>query len=275
MTSLAAIWPLDKDFDFHGDTIRYRVQGTGPDLLLVHGTPFSSYVWHRILPTIAEHWRVHVFDLLGYGQSTMRDGQDVSLGVQNEVLAGLMAHLGLNRPAVVAHDFGGATTLRAHLLNGIDVAQMLLIDPVAIRPWGSPFVQHVAQHETAFQGIPAYIHEAMVARYLRGAIHRPISDAELEPYMAPWLGPKGQPAFYRQIAQMDQRYTDEIEAALPRIRCPVSILWGEADEWIPVAQGRKLQAMIPAARLRTVPRAGHLMQEDAPEAIIAAIRELR
>ena len=151
---------------------------------------------------------------------------------------------------------------------------MLLIDPVAIRPWGSPFVQHVARHEAAFQGIPGCIHEAMVARYLRGAIHRPISDTELEPYMAPWFGPVGQRAFYRQIAQMDQRYTDEIEAALGGIRCPVGILWGEADAWIPVEQGRKLQAMIPGSRLRTVPQSGHLMQEDAPEAIITAIGEL-
>lgn len=98
MGSLAAAWPLDRGFGFRGDTIRYRVQGDGPDLLLVHGTPFSSYVWHRILPAIAAAWRVHVFDLLGYGQSTMRDGQDVSLGIQNEVLASLFAHLGLKKP---------------------------------------------------------------------------------------------------------------------------------------------------------------------------------
>jgi pimeloyl-ACP methyl ester carboxylesterase len=271
---LAGIWPLDRSFDFRGDTIRYRIEGSGPDLLMVHGTPFSSYVWHRVLPAIASRWRVHIFDLLGYGQSTMRDGQDVSLGIQNQGLAAFLAHLDLQRPSVVAHDFGGATTLRAHLLNGAEFAQMLLIDPVAIRPWGSPFVRHVARHEAAFQGIPAYIHEAMVARYLRRAMFRHLSDEALEPYVSPWLGPVGQPAFYRQIAQMDQRYTDAIEPLLTRIRCPVSILWGEADEWIPVAQGHRLHGMIPDSRLRTVPAAGHLVQEDAPEAIIAAIGEL-
>jgi pimeloyl-ACP methyl ester carboxylesterase len=85
----------------------------------------------------------------------------------------------------------------------------------------------------------------------------------------------GQPAFYRQIAQMDQCYTDEIEDALPAIRCPVTILWGENDEWIPVAQGRRLQSMIPGSTLKTVPQCGHLMQEDAPGAIISAIGQLR
>ena len=269
-----ADWNLDRSFDFRGEAVRYRVVGNGPNLLLVHGTPFSSYVWHRILPEISRRWRVHLFDLLGYGQSAMREGQDVSLGIQNKVLAAFLAHLGLERPVVVAHDFGGATGLRAHLFDGCEFARMLLIDPVAIRPWGSPFVKHVRRHEAAFQGIPGYIHEAMVARYLRGATVRGMPDAELAPYVAPWLGPVGQPAFYRQIAQMDERYTDEIESRLNRMRCPVTILWGEEDGWIPVGQGPKLQAMIPGSQLRLVANAGHLVQEDAPEAIVAAIYEL-
>ena len=275
MPALAHAWPLARSFDFSGDKVRYRSEGSGPDLVLVHGTPFSSYVWHHILPKIVAHWRVHVFDLLGYGQSAMREGQDVSLGIQNKVLGAFLAHLDLETPSIVAHDFGGATTLRAHLLDGIEFAQMLLVDPVAIRPWGSSFVQHVARHEAAFLGMPAYIHEAMVARYLRGAMFKAMTDEVLAPYVAPWLGAEGQPAFYRQIAQMDQHYTDEIEPRLATIRCPVSILWGEEDQWIPLAQGRKLQAMIPGSRVDTIPSAGHLVQEDAPDAIVAAIGALR
>ena len=115
----------------------------------------------------------------------------------------------------------------------------------------------------------------MVARYLRGAIVRDMAESELAPYIAPWLGPVGEPAFYRQIAQMDERYTDEIEARLDRIRCPVTILWGEEDQWIPAVQGMNLQAKIPGSRLRLVAKAGHLVQEDAPEAIVAAIYDLR
>ncbi len=50
-----------------------------------------------------------LFDLLGYGQSEQRDQQDVSLGVQNELLAELLDHWRLERPEVVGHDFGGTT----------------------------------------------------------------------------------------------------------------------------------------------------------------------
>ena len=101
-----------------------------------------------------------------------------------------------------------------------------------------------------------------------------MTQTELAPYIAPWLGPTGQPAFYRQVAQMDERYGDEIEARLDRIRCPVTIPWGEEDQWIPAAQGTHLRAKIPGSSLRLVAKAGHLMQEDAPEAIVAALYEL-
>ena len=264
-------WPLDRSYSFNGQTVRYAIHGEGPPLVFVHGTPFSSYVWHRIAPHFSTSHRVHYFDLLGYGQSEQAAGQDVSLGVQNQLLAELLEHWGLERPDVVAHDFGGATALRTHLLNGKDYRSLTLIDPVALSPWGSPFVQHVRQHEQAFSGVPDYIQQAIVPAYIRGAIHRKIADSELAPYVQPWLGATGQAAFYRQIAQMDERYTAEVAALYPSIRCPTQILWGEEDQWIPIERGRQLQQLIPGSRFQAVPNAGHLLQEDAPEAIIAAL----
>jgi pimeloyl-ACP methyl ester carboxylesterase len=46
---------------------------------------------------------------------------------------------------------------------------------------------------------------------------------------------------------------------------------GEADQWIPIERGRALHKMIPGALFHPVPNAGHLVQEDAPEAIVAAV----
>lgn len=263
-------WRLRRTFVFQGQSVAYDIFGQGEPVLLIHGTPFSSYVWRSIARELARGFQVHVFDLLGYGQSEKAEGQDVSLGVQNQVLAELMRHWGLERPKVIAHDFGGATALRAHLLNGCDYEKLLLVDPVAVRPWGSPFVQHIRKHEAAFAGVPDYLQRAILQAYIRGAISRPISDAELEPYLAPWLGPVGQPAFYRQIAQMDLKYTDSVQGRYGETRCPVKLLWGTEDRWIPVERGRELAAMIPACELTEIPGSGHLMQEDAPEAILAA-----
>jgi pimeloyl-ACP methyl ester carboxylesterase len=77
-------------------------------------------------------------------------------------------------------------------------------------------------------------------------------------------------AFYRQIAQMDQRYTDEVQGSYGRLRCPVRLLWGVEDRWIPIERGRELAGLLPSCPLIEVPDCGHLMQEDAPEAVVAA-----
>lgn len=267
--------PVDHVFDFEGQAVHYGVIGEGAPLVLVHGTPFSSQVWRRIAPIAARSRRVHYFDLLGYGASEMRDGQDVSLGVQNRVLAALIGYWSADwngaLPDVLAHDFGGATSLRAALLNGCAYRSLMLVDPVAVAPWGSPFVAHVRQHEAAFAGVPPYMHQAMLDAYLQGAAHRKLSEETLCVYTQPWTGEKGQAAFYRQIAQMDQRFTDEIETRYGAVRCPVQLLWGERDAWIPIGRGEELARRLTGGSLIRVAEAGHLVQDDAPEAIVAAL----
>lgn len=241
----------------------------------MHGTPFSSQVWRRIAPWLARRRQVCFFDLLGYGQSEKRAGQDVSLGVQTLVLAEMLRHWSLERPEIVAHDFGGATVLRGHYLQGLRYRRLTLIDPAALAPWGSPFVQHVRRHEEAFSGLPDYAHEALLKAYLQGASFRGLSDEALEIYAAPWRGTEGHAAFYRQITQMDVKYTNEIEPLYGALDCPAQILWGEEDRWIPIATGERLANALTRGRLLRVPGAGHLVQDDAPEAIVAAILDER
>jgi pimeloyl-ACP methyl ester carboxylesterase len=262
---------LDQRHRFEGQDVAWGRTGHGPPLVLIHGTPFSSQVWRKIAPLLASHWTVYYFDLLGYGQSEMCSGQDVSLGVQNKVLASLFAMWGLSRPDVLCHDFGGATALRGYFVDGLRYASLTIFDAVALAPWGSPFVTHVRQHEAAFAGLPPYAHDALLGAYLQGAAYRTLREDALEIYMSPWQGAVGQAAFYRQIAQMDQRFTDEIEDRYTRLDCPVAVLWGEQDAWIPVAQGDALAGLISDRPLLRIKDAGHLMQEDAPEAIVAVM----
>ena len=265
------MWNLSKTFDFHGQEVRYDVQGEGEPIVLVHGTPWSSFCWRNLIPHLAQSWKVHYFDLLGYGQSEKRDGQDVSLAVQNDLLAALLEFWNLASPTVIAHDFGGATTLRAHLLNERDFRKIVLIDPVAVSPWGSEFFAHVNQHEEVFAALPDYIHEAVVAAYVKGAMYTPMPEETLEGISRPWLGERGRRAFYRQIAQADQRYTDEVQPLYSQIERPVLLIWGEEDTWIPIKRGRKLHEMIPTSQFVPVARAGHLVQEDAMDVLIEAI----
>lgn len=251
-------WKLGREYGSSQGAVRYEVFGTGSPLVLVHGTPFSSYVWRKVVPALAETMTVYAFDLPGYGSSEKRGGQDVSLAAQGRILSELLDHWGLDKPTVVGHDFGSAITLRTHLLEGRDFRAIALIDAVALSPWGSPFYRLVQEHVGVFRRLPAYMHEAMVAAYVRDATFAPMDDETLAPYVAPRLGAEGQEAFYRQIAQNDPRYTDEVQPLYGGIERPVLILWGEEDRWIPLERGRRLHEAIPGSRLETILRCSHL-----------------
>nr|WP_281351761.1 alpha/beta hydrolase [Alkalicoccus luteus] len=109
----------------------------------------------------------------------------------------------------------------------------------------------------------------MVSAYVQDAMYTPMPADTLKGTITPWLKETGQAAFYRQIAQADQRYTDEIEPLYESMTVPTLIIWGAEDEWIPIGKGRELRRKIPHADFRSIPNAGHLVQEDQPATLLA------
>jgi pimeloyl-ACP methyl ester carboxylesterase len=264
-------WKLDEIVETSAGAVAAGECGSGPDLVLAHGWPWSSFSWHRIIPDLATRYHVHWYDMPGYGRSGKDPEQRTSLDVQGKVFVEMLAHWRIERPIVVAHDFGGATTLRAHLLHDCEFDRYVLMNVVAMRPWGSEFFAHVGRHVDAFLGLPPHIHKAVVEAYIRGAIVNDIGAGDFEALVEPWLSAEGRESFYRQFAQADEKYTAEVEPLYAAIRCPVKIVWGEADPWIPLARGKALHALIAHGSFETLPGVGHLPQLEAPDRVLATL----
>jgi pimeloyl-ACP methyl ester carboxylesterase len=112
-------WTLNDSVELQDGIVRWQVLGEGSPVVLVHGTPYSSYLWRDIAVALSRRGRqVFVFDHLGYGQSDKHEGQDLTLAAQGRNFAELLRRWGLDRPSVVACDIGGAIVLRALLLEG-------------------------------------------------------------------------------------------------------------------------------------------------------------
>ncbi|GAB2573714.1 alpha/beta hydrolase [Streptomyces capparidis] len=269
---MAEEWRLGRSFASACGQVRWeRLGEAGEPVVLLHGTPFSSYVWRGVARALARRFRVFVWDMPGYGASEKRTGQDVSLAAQGRVFVELLDHWGLEAPSVVAHDFGGAVALRARLLHGARYARLALVDPVAVAPWGSSFFRLVQESAEVFERLPGALHRALVREYIGSASAVGLREEVLDRLVEPWLGAEGQPAFYRQIAQNDQRYTDDIQGRYGDVGLPVTVCWGGADSWIPVERGEELVKLLPDARLRVLEGAGHLVQEDAPAELTAEL----
>ena len=262
---------LRESFAWRGRAVAWDRFGSGPALVFLHGTPWSSALWRPIADALSARFTVYLWDMPGYGQSSMDAAHAVDLGVQGELFAALLEEWALDRPHVVAHDFGGAVALRGRTLHGARYASMCLVDVVALSPWGSPFFTLVQEHADVFAQLPDSIHRGAIEAYIRGASHRGLRDDDLAMLVEPWVGALGQPAFYRQIAQADERYTDEIEALYSTIDEPTHIVWGADDTWIPVDRAHRLQSMIPHSTVAIIEDAGHLIQLDAPAPLAAEL----
>ncbi|NKI33585.1 alpha/beta fold hydrolase [Wenzhouxiangella sp. XN79A] len=265
------MWNVDSRCTTELGHVAWGWAGSGPPLVLAHGWPWSSFSWHRVIPALAVRFRVYWYDMPGYGRSDPALDRPTGLDAQGRVLCALLDHWDLDRPAIVAHDFGGAVTLRAHLLHEREFERVVLMNVVALSPWGSAFFDHVGRHVEAFQGVPEHIHAAIVRAYIAGALAHPVDSVDLDGLVAPWLRPDGQGSFYRQFAQADERFTDEFEPLLARMRCPVHVLWGEDDPWIPIERGRRLGERL-GVEILPLPGVGHLPQLEAPEQVGEALK---
>jgi pimeloyl-ACP methyl ester carboxylesterase len=221
-----------------------------------------------MIPDLAKRYHVHWYDMPGYGRSDKDAEHRTSLDVQGQVFAEMLGYWGLKEPIVVAHDMGGATTLRAHLLHDCDFDKYVLMNVVAMRPWGSEFFVHVGRHVDAFLGVPQHIHQAIVRAYIQGALVNSVDAGDFEKLVEPWLSEEGRGSFYRQFAQADEKYTADVEPMFRDIRCPVKIIWGEDDPWIPLERGKALHALIPQASFETLHGVGHLPQLEAPDLVL-------
>jgi pimeloyl-ACP methyl ester carboxylesterase len=257
-------WTLDEEFETSGGKVRWRALGSGDPVVLVHGTPYSSLLWRDIAPALARTRTVFVFDHLGFGQSDQREGQDLSLAAHARNLAQLLDHWELSCPSVVAHDIGGAVALRTLLLEERNYRDLTLFDAVSGGDWERGLFRLILEHADAFQQLPDYAHEALVASHMRHATHVGLRPEVLDAFLAPWRGPGGQAAFYRQYRQIRQADTAAYENLLTSISVPVRLIWGREDRILPPRYADWLHAHIPHAELHWIEGAGHLLQEDAP-----------
>jgi pimeloyl-ACP methyl ester carboxylesterase len=103
--------PALRRLTLHGHRIAYRLAGSGPPLVLIHGITSSSATWERVMPYLARHFTVIAPDLIGHGKSAKPRG-DYSLGAHASGVRDLMVALGHERSSIVGHTLCGGIAMQ-------------------------------------------------------------------------------------------------------------------------------------------------------------------
>lgn len=252
--------------------LRWHVQeiGTGPKILLLHGTGASTHSWRRVLPLLAERFSLLALDLPGHGFTEMPLAERMSLPGMSHLLGGLLERLEFEPDLVVGHSAGAAILARMILdrtiqpralvsLNGalmplpgassrLFPAAARLLASTAVVPW--VFSLHAANRD-------------LVTRMLGNTGSRVEAD-DLRAYRRLLLNPGHVSAALQMMAHWDLR---TLAADLPGLRLPLTLVVGGNDRMIPPADAERLRAILPQARIVRLDGLGHLAHEEQPERI--------
>jgi haloacetate dehalogenase len=272
-------------------TLRLRIGGSGPPLLLLHGNPQTHAMWHRVAPALARRFTVVAPDLRGYGGSGKPPVSPGAAHYAKRAMAAdmlaLMQGLGFPRFAVAAHDRGARVAHRLALDAPDAVARLAVMDIV-------PTLHHFETTDMRFA--LGYWHWFFLAqphpgpeRMIRADIEHwfrvqtsrePKDDAFFHAharadYLAALHAPGTIEAIcedYRAAAGIDLEHDRASRMAGARLRCPLLVLWGGSGrigQWYdPLAVWR---GYADGAVSGGPVASGHYLVEEAPEEVLAAL----
>lgn len=269
------------EVDLHGHQVVYRIAGSGPPVVLVHGMVNSSRHWQAVARRLADRYTVIAPDLVGHGDSATPRG-DYSLGAHASVIRDLLSTLGIERASVVGHSLGGGIAMVFFWQFPERVERLALVSSGGLGPEVSPLLRSAA--------LPG-------ARVLLGAVaNRRVADGfelagrrlraqgsglgvQLQAVaraLRPLQTPGARDAFLHTLRAVIDRHGQRVSAndrlyLLEQV--PVLVVWGERDATIPIAHGHATHAAVPHSRLVTLPKAAHFPHLEDPEGLAAALRE--
>lgn len=244
--------------------LAYTDVGQGEPVVLLHGIPTWSFLYHEVIPLLEPHARVLAPDLLGHGYSDRRDCFDRSLRAQAVAMLEFFDQLGLDRVTLVGHDTGGGVGQILAIEHPSRIARLVLANAVAFDSW--PIGDMVKLGDPAMGRLPA----AEVAAFVEGGIdeglHRPERRTSefRKGIVAPYTDEEGKLSLVRCASSLNTNHTMELVGRHREITAPTLMLWGVHDPWQPIGDAERLHRDIPGSQLALLEEASHWAQQDAP-----------
>ncbi len=234
---------------------------TGDPVVLIHGFPESSRMWAHLMERLAAAGRRSIApDLYCLGESD--DPGPATFERNLDALGELIDDLGLERVAVVVHDWGGFIGL-AWACDHPDRVSALVISNSGFFADGKWHGMAKAIRSEQGEEIMAAIDRDGFAGLLRsdGAF----TDEDIEAYWHPFAKGRGREATVEFYRSMDFEKLAPYRGKLAELGVPTLLIWGEDDAYAPVAGAHRFEREIPGARLVAIAGAGHFVFDEEPE----------
>jgi len=271
------LYPFESHYaEIAGARVHYVDEGNGPPLLLLHGNPTWSFLYREIISSLIDRFRCIAVDYPGFGLSSAPSGYGYLPAEHAQVLERFILELGLNGVTMMVQDWGGPIGFAVATRHPERFAAFVIGNT-----WAWPKSDPGTQAFSRFLGSRLGEHlivqrNFFVEKILPGGVRRTKLS---EPVMAAYRGPFPTPesrrplhVFPREILR-SRPFLAEIERGLRVLRDrPALLVWPTKDVAFREPERRRWEEVFPEHTTVMLDGAGHYIQEDAPEEIIAAIR---
>lgn len=270
--------PVGRLLEVDGVGVHVHVQGAGPDLVMLHGASgnLRDYTF-ALADDLAGRYRVIAFDRPGLGWSEVFDGHE-DPRAQARLLRRAAQALGVRRPVVVGHSYGGAVALAWALEAPEDTAALVILAG-ASHPWEGGLGLTQTLPATALGRwvvvpvVTAFATPRRVDNVLENVFDpQPVPEGYAEHIGAGLSLRRGQLVHNAEQVSTLKDFLQEMAPLYPGLPMPVEIVHGDADRTVGLEiHGRRLEEDVPGARLTVLEGVGHMPQHAAPQTVIDAI----
>ena len=267
----------------HGYRRAFRIAGSGPALLLIHGIGDNSTAWEPVHAQLARRFTVIAPDLLGHGQSD-KPRADYSVAAYANGMRDLLSVLDVEKVTVIGHSLGGGVAMQfayqfpqlverlilvgaGGVTKDVNVALRLVSLPVGgeaialLRlPMVLPALESVGRLLTTFAGSTGVGRDIPNLMRILAALPEPTASAAFTRTLRAVVDWRGQ-----VVTMLDRCYLTE--------SVPVQLVWGEQDVVIPVSHAHMAHAAMPGSRLEVFPNSGHFPHHDDPQRFINLVED--
>ena len=283
LRSVRELTPTLQFRTIHGYRRAFRVAGSGPAILLIHGIGDNSTTWSTVQTKLAQRFTVIAPDLLGHGRSD-KPRADYSVAAYANGMRDLLSVLDIDSVTVVGHSLGGGVAMQFAYQFPQLVNRLILVGAggvtkdvnlalrVAAMPMGSealallrlplvlPTLQAVGRCSGALLGSTRAgrdIHEAL--RILSDLPEPTASSAFARTLRAvvDWRG--------QVVTMLDRCYLTQ--------SVPVQLIWGSHDSVIPVSHAEMAHAAMPGSQLEIFQGSGHFPFHDDPDRFVEVVEQ--
>ncbi|MEP2530554.1 alpha/beta hydrolase [Shimia sp.] len=262
-----------------GHPVHAVVLGSGPDLVLIHGSSGNTRDFtHSLAGQLSDRYRVIIFDRPGLGYTPRINSTGATIQQQASLLSKAARQLGATRPIVLGQSYGGAVALAWAVHEPDNIAALIVLAGVS-QPWTTPLsnfyrvTSHPILGPAVIPFLTAYVDDARVSREIAAIFNPQSAPAGYIDYVGAGLTLRR--SSLRANAVQRHNLLNEIKSLqphYPEITVPTEILHGDADTTVGLEiHARPLSQTVPGSVLTVLPGIGHMPQHTAQPQVLAAI----